>query len=123
MVCIALLFVMAMMTGFTTSRHVTIAVDGRTIDMNTTYRTPTTILRQAGVNMNVQDEYHMTEDRDRTYIAIYRAVPVTVEYQGKKQTIRTSKPTVENCSVIWAMMGQSTKLLQGQIRKYRKTSI
>lgn len=65
MVCIALLFVMAMMTGFTTSRHVTIAVDGRTIDMNTTYRTPTTILRQAGVNMNVQDEYHMTEDRDR----------------------------------------------------------
>ena len=94
MVCIALLFVMAMMTGFTTSRHVTSAVDGRTIDMNTTYRTPTTILRQAGVNMNAQDEYHMTEDNNRTYIAIYRAVPVTVEYQGKIQTVRTSKPTV-----------------------------
>ena len=94
--CMLLVVMVLMLTGFGRMKQVQIQVDGRTMEINTMYATPERILHQAGVSLQEKDEYRLSTDKvqNDTIITIYRAVPVTVEYQGKKQTIRTSKPTV-----------------------------
>lgn len=92
--CIALLLGMLLTTGFTSSRSVKIAVDGRTMEVNTNYSSPELILDQAGVKMHQKDEYHFEKKDSKEEITVYRAVPITIECQGKKQEIYTSKPTV-----------------------------
>ena len=92
--CIALVFGMLFTTGFTNNRNVKIAVDGHIVEVNTRYTSPELILEQAGIKMHQKDEYHLEKTNSSEAITIYRAVPVTIEYQGKKQEIYTSKPTV-----------------------------
>ncbi len=93
--CIALVLGMLFTTGFTNNRNVKIDVDGQTIELNTRYTSPELILDQAGIKMHQKDEYHLDKENNRVErITVYRAVPVTVEYQGKKQEIYTSRPTV-----------------------------
>lgn len=93
--CMAVVFLALLATGFSGRvQNVQIAVDGRTIEVRTPYKTPANILRQAGINLKDKDEYHFTEDNNKRVITIYRSQPVTVEYQGEQKEIVTSKPTV-----------------------------
>lgn len=94
--CGILLSMMLLLVGFTQGKNVEIDVDGNVIQLTTMYNDPGMIIRQAGVVLQEKDEYRLsTEDvENNTVITIYRAVPVTVEYQGKKQEIITGKPFV-----------------------------
>lgn len=99
--CFMLAAMMMMTTGFTrntipTNIHqVSIEVDGRTITTNTTHTSPDYILSRAGVKLSANDEFHMEKINDRnTKITVYRAVPVTVSYEGQKKEVMTSKQTV-----------------------------
>ena len=102
LVLCAVLGAMSMVTtGFTRSaiptdlHKVSIHVDGRTITTNTTHTSPDYILARAGVKLGAHDEYHLQKLNERhTDITVYRAVPITVEYQGEKKEIMTSKKTV-----------------------------
>ena len=96
MLCMVLVIMLFMLTGFGRMKQVQIVVDGRSMEVNTMYATPERILKQAGVTLEGKDAYRLSTDdvQKSTTITIYRAIPVTVEYQGKKQQIITSQPTV-----------------------------
>lgn len=99
MCSITMLFVMSMvMTGFTTTNHVTIDVDGRTLNVDTVNRTPAAILRQAGINMNEQDSYDMNEDSNKLHITVRRAVPIILDYNGTRREMMTG------CQSVGALM-------------------
>jgi uncharacterized protein YabE (DUF348 family) len=96
-VCIVLLFILMTVTGFVSGyKTVNVLVDGNTQVVNTLFSSPGRILEQAGVQLQDKDEYRLSTDevKNHTVITVYRAVPVTVEFQGKKQEFITGKPTV-----------------------------
>ncbi len=88
---------MMLTTGFTQkdAYHVKIEVDGRIIDTHTTTVTPERILRHEGISLGDHDEYRLRKVNNQTEITVYRAVPVTIEVEGEKREVMTSKPTVE----------------------------
>lgn len=99
--CAVLSGMMMLTTGFTrtsipTSMHqVTISVDGGSITTNTTHTSPDFILARAGVKLSGRDEYHLEKvDDTHTTITVYRAVPVTVSYNGQTTEVMTAKRTV-----------------------------
>lgn len=97
MICTTLLFVLMMVTGFVSGyKTVEVNADGQTQEISTMYSSPVKILEQAGIQMNEKDEYRLStpQVKNHTVITVYRAVPVSVEYQGQKQEIITGKPTV-----------------------------
>ncbi len=84
-----------MLSGFISNRHVTIAVDGQQLELNTPYKVPANILSQAGIAMLEGDEYAFSEDdKGNQVLTVKRAVPVVIEYNGNKETILTCKSTV-----------------------------
>ena len=84
-----------MLSGFISNRHVTIAVDGQQLELNTPYKVPANILTQAGVAVLEGDEYAFSEDdKGNQVLTVKRAVPVVIEYNGNKETILTNKTTV-----------------------------
>ena len=94
-ICVGMLFVMLLMTGFIPHKHVTISVDGQRIELNTPYSAVDNILSQAGVAKNEKDEYNVTaDDNGDVVINVRRAVPVVIEYQGEPETMLTTKSTV-----------------------------
>lgn len=88
---------MMLTTGFTQKdiQHVQIEVDGRVIDTHTAKVSPERILREAGISLGDKDEYRLKKDGNKTEITIHRAVPVTIDCDGQKSEVLTSKPTVE----------------------------
>ena len=96
LLCVVLVCMLMISTGFGNMKQVQIVVDGKSMEVNTIYATPERILQQAGVSLREKDEYRLSTNKvqNDTIITIYRAVPVTVEYQGKKQEVITSAPTV-----------------------------
>ena len=94
-ICIGMMFVMMLTAGFIPHKHVTIAVDGQQIELNTPYSAVDNILSQAGVIKNEKDEYRISaDDKGDMVINIKRAVPVVIEYQGKQEEMFTTKSTV-----------------------------
>ena len=95
-VCVGLLLIAALVTGFVSVKHVKVNADGQIREVITTYARPDLVLRQAGITLAAQDEYRMSTEsiKDQTQITVYRAVPVTVEYEGKTHHLVTGKPTV-----------------------------
>lgn len=84
-----------MLSGFISNRHVTIAVDGQQLELNTPYKVPANILSQAGIVALEGDEYAFSEDDEGNQVlTVKRAVPVVIEYNGSRETILTCKPTV-----------------------------
>ena len=101
MLCLMLAVLMMMTTGFTRNtvpsamHQVSVLVDGRTITLNTTHTSPDYILIRAGVKLSANDEFRLEKIDDKnTKITVYRAVPVTVSYNGQKKEVMTSKQTV-----------------------------
>ncbi len=88
---------MMLTTGFTQKdiQHVQIEVDGRVIDTHTAKVSPERILREAGISLEDKDEYRLKKDGNKTEITVYRAVPVTIDCDGQKSEVLTSKLTVE----------------------------
>ena len=84
-------------TGFTDKNlyKVRILVDGQTIETQTTHLSPEQIFRRAEVELGSSDEYLLRTVGGETEIIVYRAVPVTIEYEGERSEFTTSKPTVE----------------------------
>lgn len=95
-ICLSLAAFMMLSTGFapTNVHDVTIDVDGKTIETRTTHTTPDIILARAGVKLDSKDEYNLTKQDGQTVITVHRAVPVTIESEGTKKTVLTSRPTV-----------------------------
>ena len=97
----ALSAMMLLNTGFTsvkmpTDMHqVVVNVDGGAVKLSTNRTNPHLLLAKAGVKLNAGDEYELkTIDGKVTELNVYRAVPVTIDYQGEKKEIITSKQTV-----------------------------
>jgi 3D (Asp-Asp-Asp) domain-containing protein len=88
-------------TGFTSKNlyPVRILVDDRTIETHTTKLSPEQIFRSAGVELGESDEYLLRTVGGETEIIVYRAVPVTVEYEGVTNEFMTSKTTVEEALI------------------------
>ena len=92
----------ALNTGFTNVylpselHQVTIVADGETVTLHTNRTSPHLLLARAGVKLSAGDEYELNKlDNQNVKINVYRAVPVTIEYQGQKKEVLTSKQTVE----------------------------
>ncbi|SDP04267.1 3D (Asp-Asp-Asp) domain-containing protein [Selenomonas ruminantium] len=100
MLCVMLTAMMMMTTGFTKTtlpedwHQVTIVADGKTITTTTNHTNPAFILGKNGVKLRANDEYHLEKDGRNTKITVYRAVPVTVSYDGQTKSVMTSKQTV-----------------------------
>ena len=100
MLCVMLTAMMLISTGFTTTslpedwHQVSIIVDGKTIKTNTNHTNPAFVLGLAGVKLRANDEYHLEKDGKNTKITVYRAVPITVSYNGQQKAVMTSKQTV-----------------------------
>ena len=84
-------------TGFVwTPKEVQIVADGNNVVVSTLKRKPVQVLEQAGINLGPLDEYRLSTPKltSGTVITVHRAVPVTVTYMGKTETIVTGKPTI-----------------------------
>lgn len=101
-ILVSMLAAMTMLnTGFTrvsvpTDVHqVMVIADGKTVTFSTNRTSPHLLLAQAGVKLSSGDEYELKElDKNKVEINVYRAVPVTIEYEGQKKKVLTSKQTV-----------------------------
>ncbi len=78
------------------NKTVYIYADGVQTSVTTLYKDPAAVLAKAGITLGEQDEYRLStaELVSGTTIQVYRAVPVTITYQGQVQEIVTAKPTV-----------------------------
>ncbi len=123
--CVMLVAMMMLNTGFTrvslpeNLHQVTVNADGRTVTFDTTRTSPQLLLAKAGVKLSAKDEYEMHKiDEARTEINVYRAVPVTITYEGQKKEVLTSKQTVGdaliesgyNLELVDATPGLDTKI-------------
>jgi 3D (Asp-Asp-Asp) domain-containing protein len=117
---LALFTVLLVATGFMFSnKKVHIAVDGTTIIINTLHSTPQEVLAQAGIHLESKDEYRLSTAKltDGSTISVYRAVPVTVTYQGKTELVVTGKPTVGELAESLGLKLENTKLVpEGQTK-------
>ena len=111
LICIGLLAVMTMVTGFVSHRHVTISVDGQRIELSTPYHVVDNILTQAGVTRNEKDVYKVTADENGDeVINIRRAVPVVVEYKGEQKEFITANATVDDIMIELGYVGNRYKI-------------
>jgi len=96
-IILALVLVLLMATGFMfANKKVHISFDGTMMDISTLHSKPEEILGQAGVQLGLKDEYHLSTSKvvEGSTIFVDRAVPVNMTYQGKNQAVMTAKKTV-----------------------------
>lgn len=97
-VLIILLVVVSLLaTGFIWAQNkVHITADGKTTTLSTIYRNPEQILAKAGIVLQPKDEFRLStpEVVNDTTILVYRAMPVSITYQGETRDIVSGKPTV-----------------------------
>lgn len=92
-----LCFALATLTGFVTAnKNITVVADGNKTVVNTVYDNPKSIIKQAEVDLQPHDDYSVSTGKitDNSVITVSRAVPVTLEIDGKAKNISTSKKTV-----------------------------
>lgn len=116
MLIAALVITTLLVTGFAWAhKNVNIVVDGSNISVSTLRSKPETVLAQAGVVLADKDEYRLSTAKlqNGTTIEVFRAVPVTVTYQGKEQAIVTGKPTVGELAASLGILKPNIKLVPG----------
>lgn len=104
-------------TGFVWAhKKVHIITDGADMTVSTLSSKPEAVLEQAGVILAPQDEYRLSTAKlqNGTTIEVFRAVPVTVTYQGNSQTIVTGKPTVGELAASLDLMKENIQLVPGK---------
>lgn len=64
--------------------------------VNTVYDNPKNILKQAGINLDNNDDYVVSTGKitDNSVITVNRAFPVTLEIDGDTKVVKTTKQTV-----------------------------
>ncbi len=115
-IIIALLLASLVATGFVWAyKKVHIVADDQTYSVNTLYKSPHKILNQAGITLSPEDEIRLSTAsvNTGTVIEVFRAVPVTVTYQGKTTSILTGMPTVREVADQMAIPQDKIKLLPG----------
>ena len=110
----ALTIVLVLATGFIWAyKKVNIVADGSNLVVSTIHSTPGDILAQAGVTLGPQDQYRLSSPKliSGSTITVYRAVPVTITYQGETKTITTGAPTVGDLAADLGLAVESIKLV------------
>ncbi|MDR3592688.1 MAG: 3D domain-containing protein [Negativicutes bacterium] len=109
---LALVITSLVVAGFVSSlKRVSVVADGKTSSITTFRSSPDTILAQADINLGPQDEYRVSTAKvtSGTVIEVYRAVPVTVAYPDKTETIVSGKPTVGELAASLGFTEQNSK--------------
>lgn len=113
---VILLLASLLATGFVWAhKKVHILADGQNYTVKTMYKNPHKILKQAGITLGPEDEIRLsTASVDTgTVIEVFRAVPVTVTYQGKTFNLFTGKPTVREVATQVGVPREKIKLTPG----------
>ncbi|MEN6413804.1 MAG: 3D domain-containing protein [Veillonellales bacterium] len=114
---IALIIISLLATGFVWAhKTVHIVVDGSDLAISTLSGKPDAVLAQAGVTLAPQDEYRLSTPKltDGTVIEVFRAVPVTLAYQGEDKILVTGKPTVGELAASLGIRKENVKLVPGE---------
>lgn len=94
----ALIFTSLVVTGFVwANKKIHIIADGNIVKTTSIHNSPEEVLAKAGIYLGPNDEYRVTQRKkasEPVIIEIYRAIPVTVLYNGKTELVLTGKPTV-----------------------------
>lgn len=112
----ALSVVLLLATGFIWAyKKVNIVADGNHQVIRTLHGTPSAVLTQAGIEMGPQDEYRLSTSKlvSGSTITVYRAVPVTITYQGETTSILTGSPTVGELVASLGLARETLKLVPG----------
>lgn len=113
----ALVILSVVVTGFVWAhKKVQIVVDGKQLDIRTLHSKPEDVLVQAGIAMGDRDEYRLSTAKltNGSVIAVYRAVPVKVTYQGKTEMVVTAKPTVGEAAQALGITQPNVKLVPAE---------
>lgn len=119
-ICSLLVLILVVVAGFVRGqKHVEVAADGTVVTISTLGADPEKIIAQAGFQLGEKDEYRLSTEkvRDKTVITVYRAVPVTLTYQGKTQEIMTGKPTVGELLTEMGIDGDAIRVEPGKNTK------
>lgn len=96
---LALILASLVVTGFVWAhKKIHIIADGKTTTIHSFHNKPEDVLAQAGIYLGPKDEYRMRQGEPSSVIPsieVYRAVPVTVLYNGAAEVVLTGKPTVK----------------------------
>jgi len=117
---IALLLASLVATGFVWAhKQVHIITDGQNYTVSTLYSSPYKILQQAGLTLSPDDEIRLstTSVTAGTVIEVFRAVPVTVIYQGKNINLFAAKPTVREVADQVGIPQDKVRLMPGDDTK------
>lgn len=112
----ALSIVLLLATGFIWNyKTVNIVADGSNLTVKTIHRKPAAVLTQAGIQLGPQDEYRLSTPKltNGSIITVYRAVPVTITYQGETTILQTGMPTVGELAASLGLADPSIKLVPG----------
>lgn len=112
----AFCIVLLLAAGFIwANKKVNIVADGKTQEVRTLSSRPAVILARSGVQLGPQDEYRLSTPKlvSGSTITVYRAVPVTITYQGETTTIQTGSPTVGELAASLGLIDASIKLVPG----------
>lgn len=102
LLALALFLTSLVVTGFVwANKSIIIIADGKTTKTSTffSHNDSRKVLAQAGIHLGPNDEYSVMAGKDAAApvtIEVYRAVPVTVLYHGKTETILTGKANVRD---------------------------
>jgi len=117
-VIIAVLIVVSLVaSGFVWAhKKVHITADGRNLDIRTLHSKPEDVLAQAGIQMGDRDEYRLSTAKlqSGTTISVHRAIPVSVMYQGKTETVTTAKLTAGEVAAAMGIANPNVKLIPGE---------
>ena len=102
-----------MLSGFISNRHVTIAVDGQQLELNTPYKAPMNILSQAGVDLREGDEYSFSHNEKGEVLSVNRAATITIDYNGTENKILTCQPTVGEVMETYGYVGNGYEVAEG----------
>ena len=117
---VALLLASLVATGFVWAhKQVHIITDNQNYTVSTLYTSPYKILQQAGITLSPEDEIRLstTNVASGTVIEVFRAVPVTVIYQGKNINLLAAKPTVREVANQAGIPQDKVKLMPGDDTK------
>lgn len=78
------------------SKKVTVVADGNSTTLRTIHDNAEDVLQQAGVYLNVNDEFRLSTAKvaDGSVITVHRAVPIEVVFKDRSAVVITGKPTV-----------------------------
>lgn len=103
-------------TGFVWAHNnVHILVDNQVIAVKTLHSKPAEVLTQAGISLGPLDEYRLSTAKlaNGTNIEVYRAIPVTVTYQGQARQLTIGKPTVGEIVASLGISQDGIKIVPG----------